>query len=249
LVLFPWFLGWKDPGLAFDAFLHIGTLVAVAGYFFGDWVGILKGGIISILDRRIGFDRNRLLFWLIALGTIPAGVGGLLFHDYIEAVFRDPVLIAIPLAAIGFLMYWVDGNYPSIRHLEEMSFKDAFWIGMAQACALIPGVSRSGATITMGRLLGMNREAAARFSFLLSMPIIFAACAFSWKKLSSQTGADAIPMSCLITGLISSAVFGMLSIHVLLQWLRTADLRFFAWYRVLLAALIILWAVVPLWRA
>lgn len=248
LVLFPWFFGWEDPGLAFDVFLHIGTLAAVLGYFARDWIAILKAGVMSIIDRRIGFDRDRLLFWLIVIGTIPAVMAGLLFHKQVESVFREPVLIAVPLAFVGFLLYWIDGNYPSLRHIEELTFKDAFWIGMAQAAAIIPGVSRSGGTMTMARLLGMNREAAARFSFLLSLPIILGACAFEWKKLAAQAGTT-IPMSALISGLASSAFFGMLSIHVLLHWLRTADFRFFAWYRVLLAATIIVLTILPQWRS
>lgn len=247
LVLFPWFFGWKDPGLAFDVFLHIGTLLALLGYFAHDWIAIARAGVMSVVDRRIGFDRERLLFWLIGIGTIPAGVAGLLFHEQVELVFRDPILIAIPLAAVGFLMYWIDGSYPALRHIDELSFKDAVWIGLAQACAIVPGVSRSGGTIAMGRLLGLNRESAARFSFLLSMPIIAAACVFEAKKYA-QTGGEEIPTACLVGGLVSSTFFGILSIHFLLQWLKTADLKFFAWYRALLAAAIILWAVLPLWR-
>jgi len=241
LVLFPWFLKWQDPGLAFDVFLHLGTLVAVAVYFFNDWLGLAKAGVMSIVDRRIGFDRERLLFWLLVLGSIPAGIAGLLFHQQVEEIFRDPLLIAVPLAAVGFLMYWVDGNYPALRHVDELSFKDAFWIGIAQACALIPGVSRSGSTMTMGRLRGLTRESAARFSFLMSFPITLAAVAYEGKKLA-ETGGYGISNECLIAGFGASAFFGLLSIHVLLRLLRTADFRIFAWYRVMLAAGIIIWS-------
>lgn len=242
LVLFPWFLKWHDPGLAFDVFLHLGTLVAVFTYFFSDWLGLVKAGIMSIVDRRIGFDRERQLFWLLVLGTIPAGLAGILFHHEVEEYFRDPLLIAVPLAAVGFLMYWIDGNYPSLRHVDELSFKDAFWIGMAQACALVPGVSRSGSTMTMGRLRGLNRESAARFSFLMSFPITLAAVVYEGKKLAEQTGGG-ISNDCLVAGFLASAFFGLLSIHVLLRLLRTADFRIFAWYRVLLAAGIVIWSV------
>ncbi len=241
LVLFPWFLKWQDPGLAFDVFLHLGTLLAVFGYFFRDWLQLAKAGFMSVVDRRIGFDRERLLFWLLVLGTIPAGVAGLLFHHQVEEHFRDPLLIAIPLALVGFLMYWVDGNYPSLRHVDELSFKDAFWIGIAQACSIVPGVSRSGSTMTMGRLRSVNRESAARFSFLLSFPITASACLFEGKKLMEQAG-QGISMQCLVAGFLASAVFGILSIHVLLRLLRTADFKIFAWYRVFLAAGIVFWS-------
>jgi len=247
LVLFPWFFGWKDPGLAFDVFLHLGTLLAVFGYFFRDWMGLIKAGVMSIIDRRIGFDRERMLFWLLILGSIPAGLAGLLFHDVVESVFRDPLLIAIPLAAVGFLLYWVDGNYPSLRQVEELTFKDAFWIGIAQACAIIPGVSRSGSTMTMGRYRGLNREAAARFSFLLSFPITAAALLYEGKKFAEQ-GGGGVSTECLIAGFSGSFVFGILSIHILLGFLRTADFRFFAWYRVMLAVVIIFWSLFPLWK-
>lgn len=245
LILFPWLFGWKDPGLAFDAFLHFGTLLAVLLYFASDWLAILKAGVVSIIDRRIGFDRDRLLFWLIGVGTVPAVLAGLLFHEQVETIFREPVLIAVPLAFVGFLLYWVDGNYPSLRRIEELTFKDAIWIGIAQAFAIIPGVSRSGGTMAMARLLGVNREAAARFSFLLSLPIILGACAFEWKKLAAQT-ADAFSVNSLLWGLGSATLFGMVAIHLLLHLVKTADFRFFAWYRVLLAALIIVLSIFPL---
>ncbi len=247
LVLVPWFFGWQDPGLAFDVFLHLGTLIAVLAYFAVDWWHLARAGVMSIIDRRIGYDRDRLLFWLIMVGTVPAGIAGLLFGSVVEEIFRDPVLIAIPLAFVGFLLYWIDGTYSALRNVDDLGFKDAIWIGIAQACAIVPGVSRSGSTMTMGRILGLSREAAARYSFLLSLPIIVAAALYSWKKLAMQAGG-AITTECLVVGFCSSAFFGLISIHVLLRWLRLADFRVFAWYRVILGASIILWSVLPLWR-
>lgn len=244
LLLAPWFFGWETPGLAFDAFLHLGTVIAVGIYFFGDLYRIFKAGFMSILERRIGFDRDRTLFWLIIVGTIPAGVAGVLWGDWLEANVRSPLLVAMTLSLVGFLLYWIDGRSASIKSIEDVGIKEALWIGIAQATALIPGVSRSGSTITMARLLGFNREASARFSFILGFPVILAAALFKWKDLATAAEHDPnITMSYLLTGLISSAFFGLLSIHLLLQWLRTTSYAVFAWYRILLAGIVIIWSI------
>jgi undecaprenyl-diphosphatase len=243
LVLFPWVFGWKDPGLAFDAFLHLGTIVAVFFYFAGDWFRLIRAGFLSVVERKIGFETDRLLFWLLVLGSIPAGLAGLLLDDQAEAAFRNPQLIAGTLALVGFLLYWVDGRYPSTRKLEDLRAKDAFWIGMAQACAIVPGVSRSGSTMTMARFVGMSREASARYSFLLSLPITLAAGVFKGREVFQQTELG-LPIPLLLTGLGASLVFGLLSIHVLIRFLRVADFGLFAWYRILLGAAILGWSVV-----
>ncbi len=235
LTLVPWVMGWKDPGLAFDVFLHWGTLVAVFGYFAGDWFLLIRAGLQSVLERRIGFERDRVLFWMLVLGTIPAGLAGYFLRDFLGGAVRAPLVIAMSLAVVGFLLYWIDGRYPPYRGISELSWVDAVWIGIAQAFALIPGVSRSGATMTMGRYLGLNRESAARFSFLLSFPIILAAGLFETKGLLSQ-GAFEWSASYLMAGFFASLISGLLSIHVLLAYLRTADFAVFAWYRILLAA-------------
>lgn len=238
LILIPWFFNWSDPGLAFDVFLHLGTLLAVIAYFFKDWWAIFKAGMASIIERRIGFDRHRLLFWLLVVATVPAVLAGLLLEKHVEGAFRAPLLIAVTLAGVGFLIYWIDGHYPSLRGIDELRMKDAIAIGLAQACAIIPGVSRSGSTMAMGRLRGMNREAAARFSFLMSIPITLGACLFESRKLSSPE-LSAVPSGYLITGFLSSLIAGLASIHFLLQYLKNSDFRVFAWYRLVLAAVII----------
>jgi undecaprenyl-diphosphatase len=243
LILFPWFAHWEDPGLAFDVVLHLGTLVAVLIYFFQDLVQIVRAGLESVIERKIGFDRNRLLFWLLVFGTIPGGISGVLFNHAAESSLRAPLLIAISLSFVGFLMYWIDGKYPSLRGSDDLSFKDAWWIGIAQAFAVIPGVSRSGATITMGRLLSLNRESAARFSFLLSVPIILAAGIFEGRKLLEAGHIDLAP-SYLVGGFLSSMVCGLIAIAVLMRYVRTADLGIFAWYRVILAAAVVIWSLV-----
>lgn len=238
LVLLPWFFGWKDPGLAIDVFLHLGTLLAVVSYFFRDWWLLAKGGLSSIIDRRIGFDRYRLLFWLIFLASLPAVAAGLLLEKQAESVFRQPLLIATTLAGVGFLIYWIDGKYSALKTLDEIRMKDALLIGFAQAFALIPGVSRSGSTMAMGRVCGLNREAAARFSFLMSVPITLGAVIFELRKLSGPA-LEGVPHSYLAVGFLTSLVFGLVSIHFLLQYLKNADFRIFAWYRLLLAGIIV----------
>ncbi|MBY0369605.1 undecaprenyl-diphosphate phosphatase, partial [bacterium] len=159
-------------------------------------------------------------------------------HDLSEGALRAPLLIAVSLAFVGFLMYWVDGRYPPYRTITDMSTKDALWIGFAQAFALIPGVSRSGSTMTMGRFLGLNRESAARFSFLLSFPIIFAAGMLEVRNFY-EAGGFAGNTSYLIAGFLASLVSGWLAIHVLLAYLRNADFAVFAWYRILLAIAVV----------
>jgi undecaprenyl-diphosphatase len=238
LILIPWLFGWKDPGLAFDVFLHLGTALALIIYFFGDLWRVFFGGLSSLWERRVGFEIDRLLFWWILVGTIPAVVAGLAFGDYIEAHLRSPLLVAFFLAGVGFLIFWVDWQYPATRSLEEMTTGEAFLIGLAQAVALIPGVSRSGSTMAMARRLGFTRPAAARFSFLMSVPIVFGALALEGRKVIGHLGGE-VGTAYLISGLISSFVVGILSIHFMLQFLRRSSLKVFAWYRLLVAAMIV----------
>jgi len=243
LVLIPWIFGWKDPGLAFDVFLHLGTTLALILYFFGDLWRIFLAGMQSIWERRIGFEVERRLFWWIVLGTIPAVVGGLVAGDWIEAHLRSPLMVAFFLASVGFLIFWVDWYYPSTRTLEEMGPTDSIWIGLAQAFALIPGVSRSGSTIAMARRLGLNRYSAARFSFLLGVPVFLGALALEGRKIVGHLETD-ISWSYLATGLISSFLSGIICIHFFLEFLKRASLIVFAWYRLILAAMIVILSVV-----
>lgn len=243
LVLVPWFFKWQDPGLAYDVFLHIGTLLALTIYFFRDIWGLGIAGLQSILERRIGFERERIQFWMIVIATVPSVVAGLLLHDLVETSFRSPLLIAVTLAFVGFLMFFIDGKFPSLRRQEEMSFGEAIMIGIAQACALIPGVSRSGATMTMARRLGFNRETAARFSFLLSFPITFAAatkeCFAFFNELPVGFDWTQVLIGCGV-----SFVSGLMAIHFLLLFVRNAGLAIFFWYRLVLALVIVLWSMI-----
>ncbi len=242
LILVPWFFRWQDPGLAFDVFLHLGTALGVILYFVRDWWALIRAGVASIVDRRIGFDKDRVLFWVIVLGTIPAGIVGLLFEHVAEEYWRSPLLISVSLASVGYLLYWIDSKYPTLRGIEEVRMKEALMIGIAQSFAVIPGVSRAGSTIAMGRFLNLNREAAARFSFLLSLPIVVAAGLHKGKDLLHVPAATLAPEH-LTVGFLSSAFFGFISIHLLLRFVSGANYAFFAWYRIGLAAVVVLWSV------
>ncbi len=242
LILIPWAFGWQDPGLGFDVFLHLGTLVAIAIYFARDWWTLGRAGLESIIERRIGSERERILFWLIIVGSVPAAISGLFFHDQANMVFRAPLLITVSLSFVGFIIYWVDGSYAALKSVDELKLKDAIWIGIAQSFAIIPGISRSGATMAMARGLGFTRNASARYSFLLSFPIVLAAGLFKWKDFSGEQMT--LPFSHMLTGFMASMLFGILSIHFLLRYLRFADFRVFAWYRIILALTILVLSLV-----
>ena len=241
LILFPWALGWNDPllnSLDFDVALHLGTLIAVILYFWKDWVALISAFFSSIRYRRISTPWERLI-WLIIVATIPGAVLGFLFEHQVETVFRNPVLIAWALSVVAVLMMMAEKS--ASRHrgsdIERMSLGGAIVIGIAQAFALIPGVSRSGATITAGLWSGYRREAAARFSFLMSTPIIAGACLLKFHHLvNGFRGGEAGALS---AGIIASAVSGFLAIAFLIDYLKRHTLNVFAWYRFLLAGAIL----------
>ena len=174
LVLTPWVFGWSDPGLSFDVALHVGTLVAVLWYFRAEWVRLTQSAIALLRTRRADTDdKRRFLFLVVA--TIPAAIGGILLEDYAETTFRSPALMAVTLMVMGVVLWAVDRFARIDRPLSSLGFRDALLIGLAQVLALVPGVSRSGSTMTAGRALGFDRQSAAVFSFLMSMPVTAAA--------------------------------------------------------------------------
>lgn len=232
LIVFSKLLGGEVIPLSLNVALHLGTLVAVLTYFFKDWWAL----VVAVWRRITGGKGDHLsdnLVPAIVLGTIPAGVIGLLFKDYIEATFHHPAMTAIPLAIVGPIMWAVDKYCPTERSYEGIKWWHGVIIGFFQATALIPGVSRSGATLVAGRLLGLDRVSAAKFSFLLGIPAMLGAFVLEAKEITSQ-----ISDPLFIWGFISSAVFGLLAIAFLLRFLRTFGLGSFAVYRVLLAAFI-----------
>lgn len=233
LALSPWLLGWEDPGLAFDVALHMGTLVAVAWYFRRDWLELAQSALRLIRTRQVHDVADRRVLLLIA-ATIPAGVGGLLLKDYAETVFRHPAVMATTLILLGVILWAVDRAAGTVRTLDTLTARDAWLIGFAQVCALVPGVSRSGSTITAGRALGLDRGAAARFSFLMSLPIIGAAVVLKLPDVLRDGGA-AGPLA---AGIAAAAVSSWLAITVLLRFVSRNSYGVFAVYRVALGIVV-----------
>lgn len=234
LSLTPWVFGWQPAGLAFDVSLHIGTLLALVWYFRAEWVKLAKGGLTLIKNGKpVDADSRQALFIIIA--TIPAGLAGFLLEDLAETVFRAPIVTAIALIVMGALLWVVDAKVPQARGREGMRWKDALLVGLAQCLALVPGVSRSGSTITAGRALGLDRGSAAVFSFLMSLPIISAAILFKVPDALRESG----PSLPLLVGIAAAAISSWLAIAVLLRFLKTRSYAVFAFYRFALGALII----------
>ena len=235
LVLVPAFFGWTDQGLAFDVAVHFGSLLAVCAYFRRDIVGLLRGAA-ELMTFHFDSPRARMALG-IALGTIPAAVAGLLAAGWIEANLRSPSVIVFTLAGYAVLMVIADRYGKSSRNLSDVTVRDAFLVGCAQALALIPGTSRSGVTITAGRFLGFARQDAARFSFLLSVPVIFLASGYETMKL--VTSDEVVPWGQLGVGVLVSAIVAYLSIEFFMRVVQRVGLMPFAVYRLLLAGLIL----------
>jgi undecaprenyl-diphosphatase len=233
LMLMPWLLRWPDPGLAFDVALHLGTLAAVLGYFWRDWRDMALGAF----RPRPG---ERPLLWMVALGSVPAAAAGLLFEREAETAFRDPLRIAALLAFFGLLLAAADRAGRKSEGLGSIGAAKALLIGLGQALAVMPGVSRSGATITACLLLGLDGQSAARFSFLLSAPIIFGAAALKVPKLGA-----AILEPAALAAVAAAALGGAAAMHFLLGWCRRSGYWAFAAYRLALAALICAFSI---WR-
>jgi undecaprenyl-diphosphatase len=228
LILIPWLLKWQeDPGLAFDVVLHLGTLLALVLFYWREW---LEMAMSLVNGDRV---RRRLLFLLI-VASVPGAIIGLLLEKQAETIFRSPILIAVTLATLGLLLWAADAFGSKKRKIGDLTLLDAILIGLSQALAIIPGVSRSGATITTARMLGIERADAANFSFLMATPIIAGAGLHEAHKafhsgLTPQVG----------WGFAASAVFGLIAIVWLLSYVRTHTYRPFAIYRILLAVVVV----------
>lgn len=247
LILFPWLAGWPDPGLAFDVALHTGTLLAVLLYFLQDWVELFAAGVGFHYPRGASYEfveHQRKMFWYLVGATIPAAIVGYLFQHKIEERQGEwwyiPV-IAGALIVVGLLMWYAEYVGRRERTMEDMRFGDALAIGVAQALALCPGVSRSGITITGGLFCGLTREAAARFSFILSTPVIAGAAAVELPKLMKMhhAGTLEIPMSTIVISIAVSAIVGMIVIAFFLRYLQVRTLKPFIYYRILLGIVIL----------
>ncbi len=252
LELAPWIAGWDDSGLigslAFDVFLHLGTLVALLAYFARDWIHYLRALVASLRERRIGPDPERRLAWLLVLASVPAAIIGFVGEDLINEVLHgdsDAVRLAIAgFLVIGAVGLWIaDRVGTRTRDLGAMDTRSALVIGLSQALALLPGISRSGATITAGLALGLTRESAARFSFLLATPITLGAGLWGSRKLFDEA-LNGTEWAAVAAGFVVAAFSGMLAIGFLLAWLRTRSVAVFSVYRILFAAGIVLLVIV-----
>lgn len=239
LALAPWLFGWEDPGLAFDVALHFGTLLAVLWYFRTEWAALTRAAFGILTSGRVETPEKRRVVYLI-LATIPGAVGGYLLQEQAASTFRSPQLIGITVIVVGIVLWLVDKLVDQRRVLGEMRWIDALLIGLSQAIALIPGVSRSGATMTTSRGLRFDRESAAEFSFLMSMPIIVAAIVMEGPKALSEAGLT----NEIISGVAASAISGWLAISVLMRYVSRHSYGIFAFYRVVfgLGVLAVLYA-------
>ncbi len=227
LVVLPWLLRWRDPGLAFDVALHIGTLLALVLYYWKDWLAMLAslGG---------GRPRELRLLGLLVVASVPGAVIGVLFEKQAESLFRSPLLIALAMGTLGVVLWVFDRVGGQSTTMEGLTFTDALLIGFSQALAIIPGVSRSGSTITVARILGVERESAANFSFLMATPIIAGAGIVEGRKIV-QIGMS----PGLFVGFGAAAIFGLAAIWMLIRFVRVRSYAAFAVYRVVAALFII----------
>ncbi|TFG67832.1 MAG: undecaprenyl-diphosphate phosphatase [Thermomicrobiales bacterium] len=242
LIVVPFLFGWTDPfitSLAFSVMLHIGTLAALLAYFRADWVRLIPAGLAAIRDRSFRGDPDRRLAWLLVAATIPAAIAGFLLNDLIETAFRDTGLVAVTLVVGAFILWLADRWGGRTKGVADVTFPIAVGIGAAQALALVPGISRSGISISAARFAGLDREAAARFSFLLATPITVGAAIFELRRLAAGEAGVAISFGPLVVGMLASFAAGMIAIGFLLRYLRTHSLTIFVVYRLVLAAVVL----------
>lgn len=236
LILVPVLLGWEDQGLAFDVAVHVGTLLAVMAYFRREIALISKDTFASLLGGvRTEYSR---LGWQVIVATIPVGLAGLLLGDWIESSMRDPEWVALAMFIFAPLLWWVDKHNLQKRNIRALNWRDVLFIGCAQAIALLPGVSRSGMTITAALLLGLNRDAAARFSFLLAIPVIILAGGL--KTLELIQSDPSIDWGLLLLGVVVSAMVAFTCIHWFLGFIRRFSMLPFSLYLLALGVIILL---------
>lgn len=244
LNIIPWIFGWlSQPGFVeafegFDVALHFGTLLAIVIVFFKDWIQLIKGGFCYVVKKEKSVQGR--MFWYIVLATIPGGIIGFLLDHFCEDFLTRPLIIAIALIVMGIVLYIVDKNAKNKTKYEEMTLKQTFLIGLSQCLAFIPGVSRSGITMTAGRMMGVKREATAKYSFMLSAPIVLAATIFKlgdfieYFAVANLTGIIAF-----ILGVLFSFVVGILVIKFLLEYLKKGSFKIFAIYRIIVGLIVI----------
>jgi undecaprenyl-diphosphatase len=242
LIVVPYLLGWHDPfieSLAFSVMLHAATLLALLVYFRRDWLRLIPAGLAAIRDRSLRDDPDRRLAWLLVVATIPAVVVGVALNDLIETAFREPRLVAVTLVIGAAILFVADRLGSHSKDERSITFPVAFGIGAAQALALVPGVSRSGISISAGLFAGLTREAAARFAFLMATPITAGAALWELRKLlAGEAGVD-LPLVPLAAGMLAALLAGLLAIAATLRFLRSNGVGVFVAYRVAFAALVL----------
>jgi undecaprenyl-diphosphatase len=259
LIIIPWLFGWDDEilnSLSFDLALHLGTLVALLIFFAQDWIRMIRAGLASIAERKIGNDTDRRLAWLIVIATIPGGIAGVVLESKIEALFHSPnaphqtgamIAMAIIIAILGTLLFFAERRARHERGIDQITLKDAIIVGIAQAFAVFPGVSRSGSTITAGLAIGLKRETAARFSFFLSAPLIAGAgtkSIYDIVKLVAQGTLGQAELIMFPIGFLVAAITGYMCIRFLMRFLQKNSADIFVYYRWALAVLIVVVALV-----
>jgi undecaprenyl-diphosphatase len=246
LILVPWLFGWEPEGLTFDIALHLGTAIAVLGYFWRDWMLLAKETVVGIIEGKPFGNVQRKLGWFLVLGTIPAMAVGLKFEKLVESNLRSPLIPAFTLVFFGVFLWVGERLGKRDRTLENFTVADSLWIGLSQAIALIPGVSRSGITIGTAMWRHVDRSSAARFSFLLSTPVIAGAALLQTVHLIQavldplRAPSAAIKWDVLTAGVISAAVTGFLCIRYFLRYIQTRSFTPFVVYRFLLAGIILI---------
>ena len=235
LTIIPWLLGWTrsaEFNIAFEGFdvaLHFGTLLAIGIFFFKDWISLIKGGYNQIIKKQKSTEGR--MFWYIVAATIPGGIIGIILDKFVGDNLKNPLIIGIALIIMGIILYLVDRNSKSEIKYENMNFKQTFLIGLSQCLAFIPGVSRSGITTTVARSMKIERESAAKYSFMLSAPIVLAATILKLKDF-----VFSIPF---FVGIIASFLVGIFVIKFLLDYLKKGSFKVFAIYRVIFGIIII----------
>ncbi len=239
LVLAPWLRGWADQGLSCDVALHVGTLIAALVYFFRSWLQIIAQGFGLRFGDDPALKANPTLLWLLAAGSIPVGIFGFMFGKQAESTWRNPWVIGVTMIVVGGLMWAADRIGARTRDLSHVTFADSLAIGLAQAAAVVPGVSRSGVTITAGLFRNLDRVAAARFSFLLATPAIAGAAAKQFYDLLKHGGVPADMRTPFVLGIALSAVTGLAVIGFFLRFLQHRTLKFFVYYRIIFGIIVI----------
>lgn len=239
LYLTSWLLGWQAEALDFDIALHLGTLLAVLLYFFRDWLQIVAQGFGIRFGHDQELEHNHMLLWLLAIGTVPVGVFGFLFNKQAETTWRNPYVMGVMLVTVGLLMWFAENASRKVRDLSCVHLADAAFIGAAQALSIVPGTSRSGVTIIAALFRDLDRQSAARFSFLLSTPAIAAAAAKAFYDMHQHGGLGAILNTNFIAGVLVSALTGCAVIAWFLHYLRRSSLRPFVYYRIIFGIIVL----------